>query len=75
MRRKTKSITLRDELWFGETQKKRINSRFQKTPKRRKRGEREREREKRMAVLTELGEGQSAGLGLGHNSDVRIFRL
>jgi hypothetical protein len=56
---------------FGETQKKRINSRFQKTPKRRKRGE----REKRMAVLTELGEGQSAGLGLGHNSDVRIFRL
>jgi hypothetical protein len=26
-------------------------------------------------VLTELGEGQSAGLGLGHNSDVRIFRL
>ena len=33
------------------------------------------ERENRMAVLTELGEGQSAGLGLGHNSDVRIFRL
>ena len=72
---KDQSITPRDELWFGETQKKRINSRFQKTPKRRKRGEREREREKRMAVLTELGEGQSAGLGLGHNSDVRIFRL
>ncbi len=72
---KDQSITPRDELWFGETQRKRINSRFQKTPKRRKRGEREREREKRMAVLTELGEGQSAGLGLGHNSDVRIFRL
>ena len=70
---KDQSITPRDELWFGETQKKRINSRFQKTPKRRNRGERE--REKRMAVLTELGEGQSAGLGLGHNSDVRIFRL
>jgi hypothetical protein len=32
----------------------------------------ERERE-RMAVITELGEGESAGLGLGHNSDVCIF--
>ena len=42
---KDQSITPRDELWFGETQRKRINSRFQKTPKRRKRGERERERE------------------------------
>ena len=44
---KDQSITPRDELWFGETQRKRINSRFQKTPKRRKRGERERERERR----------------------------
>ena len=74
---KDQSITPRDELWFGETQRKRINSRFQKTPKRRKRGEREREREreKRMAVLTELGNGESAGLGLGHNSDVCFFLL
>ena len=38
--------------------------------------ERERERERRrMAVLTELGNGESAGLGLGHNSDVCFFLL
>ena len=34
------------------------------------------ERERgRMAVLTELGNGESAGLGLGHNSDVCFFLL